>query len=52
MKPEEGDNTMQCCAMCIKLKKQFAAAFAVDSLFPFFCELNFSLCGEKFFFCP
>ena len=43
---------MQCCAMCIKLKKQFAAAFAVDSLFPFFCELNFSLCGEKFFFCP
>ena len=40
---------MQCCAMCIKLKKQFAAAFAVDSLFPFFRELNFSLCGEKFF---
>jgi len=27
---------MQCSAMCIKLKKQFAAAFAVDALFPFF----------------
>ena len=41
---------MQCSAMSLKLKNQFTAAFAVDSLFPFFCELNFSLCGEKFFF--
>ena len=27
---------MQCNAMSLKLKKQFTAAFAVDSLFPFF----------------
>ena len=27
---------MQCSAMSLKLKNQFMAAFAVDSLFPFF----------------
>ena len=27
---------MQCSAMSLKLKDQFTAAFAVDSLFPFF----------------
>ncbi len=41
---------MQKSAMCTKLNKQFASGFAVGSLFPFFCEVNFSLCGEKFFF--
>ena len=41
---------MQKSAMCIKLNKQFASGFAVGSLFPFFCEVSFSLCGEKFFF--
>ena len=41
---------MQCCAMCIKLKKQFAAAFAVDSLFPFFLLTElFPLRGKVFF---
>ena len=43
---------MQKSAMCTKLNKQFASGFAVGSLFPFFCEVSFSLCGEKFFFCP
>ena len=41
---------MQKSAMCTKLNKQFASGFAVGSLFPFFCEVSFSLCGEKFFF--
>ena len=41
---------MQAKMMRAKLKKQFAAVFAVGSLFPFFCEVSFSLCGEKFFF--
>lgn len=41
---------MQKSAMCTKLNKQFASGFAVGSLFPFFCGMNFSLCGEKFFF--
>ena len=41
---------MQCNVMRRKLKKLSASGFAVGSLFPFFCELNFSLCGEKFFF--
>lgn len=41
---------MQKSAMCTKLNKQFASGFAVGSLFPFFCNVSFSLCGEKFFF--
>ncbi len=41
---------MQKSAMCTKLNKQFASGFAVGSLFPFFCKMSFSLCGEKFFF--
>ena len=41
---------MQKSAMCTKLNKQFASGFAVGSLFPFFCGMSFSLCGEKFFF--
>ena len=40
---------MQKSAMCTKLNKQFASGFAVGSLFPFFCGMSFSLCGEKFF---
>ena len=43
---------MQKSAMCTKLNKQFASGFAVGSLFPFFCGMSFSLCGEKVFFCP
>ena len=43
---------MLCSAQNPKLNKQFASGFAVGSLFPFFCEVSFSLCGEKFFFCP
>lgn len=41
---------MQCNVMRRKLKKLSASGFAVGSLFPFFCEVSFSLCGEKFFF--
>lgn len=41
---------MQAKMMRAKLKKQFAAVFAVGSLFPFFA-LNFSAV-EKFFFLP
>ena len=43
---------MQKSAMCTKLNKQFASGFAVGSLFPFFCEVSFSLYGKSFFFCP
>ena len=43
---------MECNVMRRKLKKLSASGFAVGSLFPFFCEVSFSLCGEKFFFCP
>ena len=42
---------MQAKMMRAKLKKQFAAVFAVGSLFPFFRILNFSAV-EKFFFLP
>jgi len=35
---QKGDSTMQKSAMCIKLNKQFASGFAVDSLFPFFVK--------------
>ena len=41
---------MLCSAQNPKLNKQFASGFAVASLFPFFCAMSFSLCGEKFFF--
>ena len=41
---------MECKVMRRKLKKLSASGFAVGSLFPFFCEVSFSLCGEKFFF--
>ena len=41
---------MECNVMRRKLKKLSASGFAVGSLFPFFCEVSFSLCGEKFFF--
>ena len=41
---------MECNVMRRKLKKQSASGFAVGSLFPFFCRMSFSLCGEKFFF--
>ena len=41
---------MQKSAMCTKLNKQFASGFAVGSLFPFFCEVSFSLYGKSFFF--
>jgi hypothetical protein len=40
---------MQKSAMCTKLNKQFASGFAVGSLFPFFCEVSFSLYGKSFF---
>ena len=40
---------MECNVMRRKLKKLSASGFAVGSLFPF-CEVSFSLCGEKFFF--
>ncbi len=35
--------------MRAKLKNQFAAVFAVAPVFPFL-RVDFSLCGEKFFF--
>lgn len=39
--------------MNAELKKQFAAVFAVGSVFPFFAFLNFSVCGKVLFFaCP
>ena len=41
---------MLCSAQNPKMNKQFASGFAVASLFPFFCAMSFSLCGEKFFF--
>ena len=37
--------------MNAELKKQFAAVFAVGSVFPFFRLLNFSVCGKVLFFC-
>ncbi len=40
---------MECNVMRRKLKKLFASGFAVGSLFPFFCEVSFSLCGKSFF---
>ena len=46
---QKGDSTMQKSAMCTKLNKQFASGFAVGSLFPFFCEVSFSLYGKSFF---
>ena len=40
---------MQCSAMSLKLKNQFTAAFAVDSLFPFFVNRTFPFAGKIFF---
>ena len=41
---------MECNVMRRKLKKLSASGFCRGFVVSFFCEVSFSLCGEKFFF--
>ena len=41
---------MECNVMRRKLKKAVRVRFCRGFVVSFFCEVSFSLCGEKFFF--